>query len=225
MKNFYKNKLFLFSVGCLLIQGCSKVASQSGTSTTSTTGSTTLTRTLPTAGSVAKVTPVAQGQILGSCMYQLDSNFVATTTPSQSDISWPMLTCDAQQRATCAEGFKVINETPVQMNCATNSSTQLTNCYWGTKRCVRITGSTDASNFVRGQSYGGCLAQLNEQFAITGIDYTAWPMLSCTTAGVTTCAAGFKAVKETPVQMNCSTNPSKTNTSNCYWLTTRCAKN
>ncbi len=219
--------LFLLS-SIVFFQGCSK----SGLQTTSTDSaiqgaSSTAVRIAPVvtpASPTNKIIPEAQGQILGSCMYQLNSSFAAITVPAQNTITWPMLTCDAQLNATCAAGFKVINDAPIQMNCATNSSTDLVNCYWATKRCVRDTGTKDLSAFVRGQSYGGCLAQLNDSFAVTHIDYTAWPMLSCDTSGNSTCASGFQAVKETPVQMNCSTNPSKTNTTNCYWMTTRCLR-
>ena len=218
---------FILIASAILLQACSKNALQpansdgtQGTTSTSVRIAPVVTPAIPT----NKIVPEAQGQILGSCMYQLNSAFAAVTVPAQNTITWPMLTCDAQLNATCAAGFKVINETPIQMNCATNSSTDLVNCYWATKRCVRDTGTKDLSAFVRGQSYGGCLAKLNNSFAVENIDYTAWPMLSCDSSGNSICAAGFQAVKETPIQMNCSTNPSKTNTSNCYWMTTRCLK-
>ncbi len=173
----------------------------------------------------SKPVVAAQGQILGSCMYQLDGAFKPATTPSANDITWPMLSCNSLGVAACATGFKVINETPVQMNCASDPSANLSNCYWATKKCVRTTGSKDLSNFVKGQVYGGCLTQHSENFTVKAIDYIAWPMVSCDTAGNTVCAAGFKPIKDAPVQMNCSSTPSKTNTLNCYWLTTRCVKN
>lgn len=172
-----------------------------------------------------KPVAAAQGQILGSCMYSLDGAFKPNSAVPAADITWPMLSCDAQGTATCATGFKAINETPVQMNCSTSPSTDLKNCYWLTKKCVRTTGSNDLANYVKGQVYGGCLTQLNDSFTVKSIDYTAWPMVSCDTAGNTVCAAGFKPIKDAPIQMNCSTTPSKTNTLNCYWLTTRCVKN
>lgn len=173
----------------------------------------------------SKPVVAAQGQLLGSCMYQLDGAFKPSVTPTASDITWPMLSCDSQGTATCATGFKSISETPVQMNCSTSPSTDLKNCYWLTKKCIRSTGSKELTNFVRGQVYGGCLTQLNDSFSVKTIDYIAWPMVSCDTAGNTVCAAGFKPIKDAPVQMNCSSAPSKTNTLNCYWLTTRCVKN
>ncbi len=178
----------------------------------------------PSEVGVANSVTFVRGQIAGSCMYQLNSSFAAMTVPAQNTIAWPMLSCDAQMNAKCADGYQVMNETPVQMNCDTNPSSKLTNCYWATKRCVSTTGSTRGSHFVRGQSYGGCLTQLDNSYKVTSVDYTAWPMLSCNTDGTTTCEQGFQAVNETPVQMNCSTNPSKTNALNCYWMSTRCVK-
>ncbi len=167
---------------------------------------------------------VAKGQVLGSCLYQVNSAFQPYAEVAAKDVAWPMLSCNIQGVATCAEGFQVIDETPVQMNCDSNPSANLTNCYWGAKKCVSTTGSIKATDFIRGQSYGGCLTQHSETFAITGIKYVAWPMLTCDASGNTSCEPGFKAVKETPVQMNCSATPSKTNTTNCYFLTTRCVK-
>jgi hypothetical protein len=167
---------------------------------------------------------VAKGQVMGSCMYQMNSSFAVTTAPTQDSIVWPMKTCDSAGNAVCDVGFQMINDTPVQMNCSTSPSTQLENCYWGTKRCVSTAGSIKASDFVRGQAYGGCLAQLNEGFQVTGVQGLSWPMLKCDNSGQTQCEPGFKAIKETPVQMNCSNNPSKTNALNCYWMTTRCVK-
>lgn len=211
MKKLNVFKKILIRVGFLIVASVSLIAFQNFTFTGNEVG-------------VDNSVNVAKGQVLGSCLYQVNAAFQPVSEVAAKDIAWPMLSCNAQGVATCADGFQMIDETPVQMNCDANPSANLTNCYWGAKKCVSTTGSIKATDFIRGQSYGGCLTQRNESFAVTAVTYVAWPMLTCDMSGNTSCEPGFKAVKETPVQMNCSTTPSKSNTLNCFFLTTRCVK-
>jgi hypothetical protein len=173
---------------------------------------------------------VARGQKMGSCLFQLDQNFNNPVNVADKDLSasaiWPVTSCQGQQQVTCASGFMPVAETPVQMNCASNPSLDLVNCYWVQHRCISTTGSMQSSDFIRGEEYGNCLVELDENFRVQLAHATEpWPMTRCDSSGVYECAAGFTPVASTPVQMNCSSSPSKSNTKNCYWLSVRCVKN
>ncbi|MBC7742545.1 MAG: hypothetical protein H7061_10120 [Bdellovibrionaceae bacterium] len=168
---------------------------------------------------------IAKGQVMGTCMYAYDASFSVTASPAAvpGSVIYPMLSCTAAGQATCAPGFELISETPVQMNCSTSPNLDLQNCYWKEYRCVSTSGSTRAEDFIRGEEYGGVLATYDANYSITQIESIKWPMTRFDSNGAT-CAAGFAPVKSAPVQMNCATNPSKYNVSNCYWMTTRCMK-
>lgn len=93
-----------------------------------------------------------------------------------------------------------------------------------------IVGSTPAPSaatnvYTAGGVYGSCLQSLNSNFAITNADANpTFPITSCTTAGDPICASGFQLVYDTPVQMNCSTNPSGSSVTPCYYKMHRCMK-
>lgn len=93
-----------------------------------------------------------------------------------------------------------------------------------------IVGSTPSpvgsSNlYTAGQVYGSCLQSLNSAFGISGVDVNpTYPITSCTTAGEPACASGFQLVYDTPTQMNCSSNPSGSNVTPCYFKMSRCMK-
>jgi hypothetical protein len=169
---------------------------------------------------------IAKGQIVGSCMYQYDQSFQPTTLPSAEPaigVQWPMVSCDAAGNTSCAAGFESISETPVQMNCSTSPSSNLLNCYWKEFRCASISGSLKAIDYVRGQEYGNVLVSLDANFQTTSVNDLKWPITGYSN-GAATCASGFEPVDSTPQQMNCSSSPTKVNTQNCYWITTRCVK-
>lgn len=176
--------------------------------------------------------PVVRGEIQGGCIIQLDEKFKMSR--AGDSVAWPMLSCDFDgdhyKSPSCEPGYKVIQDASIQMNCSTNPSTNLLNCYWTKYRCVNVDGPTDPSAYVKGQSYGGCVMQADQNFKAVAQSNApaiapAWPMLNCETdKGPAKCAEGFKVVKETPVQMNCSTSPSKTNVQNCYQMAFRCSK-
>jgi hypothetical protein len=171
--------------------------------------------------------PAARGQVLGSCLYQLGENFLPISSrgvDAKIDPKWPMLSCANDMNVTCAAGFEKISDAPVQMNCSSSPSTNLTNCYWIKYRCIRSAGSMELQNFTKGKSYGHCLQKYNGSFQVTETTDVKWPMLSCDGQGKPTCVSGFKPFKEAPIQMNCSSAPSKFNTDNCYWMSMKCIK-
>lgn len=234
---FKKNKmisnynLLILAIAHILFFGCTKRSSQVSQSESVIKASIVTTDRVQALVSQTKVNadgsviPLVKGQIAGSCLMAYDSKYKASQV--DPNITWPMLSCDLNDKQTCAPGFKPLKDAPVQMNCSTTPSANLLNCYWNNIRCVSTEGSTDLKDFIRGKSYGGCIIQADSAFRTTGNDSVAWPMLSCDIKNQDMnpiCAAGFKAIKDAPVQMNCSSTPSKSDMKSCFWMAYRCAR-
>lgn len=174
------------------------------------------------AGGVA--TPIyTSGQVYGSCLVKYDENFVATS----SDLAptFPILTCSTVGEPTCASGFQLVIDTPTQMNCSSNPGpNNVLNCFFKRFRCAKLPDADANNNHIAGQEYGLCLRQLNSAFSAVGSVMAVAPISNCTTGTTTpTCPAGYRLVADTPVQMNCSTNPSASVVP-CYYTAQRCMK-
>ncbi|CAN5580693.1 hypothetical protein BH10BDE1_BH10BDE1_33960 [soil metagenome] len=174
-------------------------------------------------GGTPAVTAIyTRGALYGSCLRSFGSSFQVTA----GDVSptAPIQGCSLTQEPTCASGFQLVTESLVQMNCS--SAPSLTNvqpCYWKSQKCVKLAGADASEVYVPGASYGVCFRQLDKSFQPTFAEAFAYPVSSCAATGTPTCAAGFKMVSDTPVQMNCSATPSST-FEPCYFQTQRCIK-
>lgn len=177
----------------------------------------------PTTGNPGTAKAYTRGQVYGSCLRSLDSNFKsgwAETSPSA-----PVEDCTASGTPKCASGFQLVLESVVQMNCsATPSLTNTSMCYYTSQKCVKLAGLDADENYRVGQTYGVCLRQFDTNFKTTWADTAApFPITSCPMSGESTCAAGFKLVSDPPVQMNCSPTPNSTFVP-CYYRADRCIK-
>lgn len=174
-------------------------------------------------GTSGTAKPYTRGQVYGSCLRKFDSSFVPTyAEPSPTA---PITGCSTAGEPTCASGFQLVTETPVQMNCSTSPSlTNTSMCYYKSQKCVKLAGADADENYKVGQTYGLCLRSLNSNFQPTYADTgAAFPIASCPMSGEPTCAAGFKVVSDPPVQMNCSPTPNSTFVP-CYYRADRCMK-
>lgn len=178
--------------------------------------------TNPTTGTGSSK-PYTRGQVYGSCLRQFDSSF--NPTWAETSPTAPILGCSTAGEPTCASGFQLVTETPVQMNCSTSPSlTNTSMCYYKSQKCVKLAGSDADENYKVGQTYGLCLRALNSNFQPTYADSgAAFPIASCPMSGEPTCASGFKVVSDPPVQMNCSPTPNSTFVP-CYYRADRCMK-
>ena len=76
------------------------------------------------------------GQVYGACLRALNSNFQVTSADSVA--AYPITSCTTAAEPTCASGFKVVADNPVQMNCSSTPSSTFVPCYYKTQRCMRI---------------------------------------------------------------------------------------
>lgn len=76
------------------------------------------------------------GQTYGACLRALNSNF--EVTQADTTAAYPITSCSTSGEPTCASGFKVVSENPVQMNCSPTPSSTFVPCYYKTQRCMRI---------------------------------------------------------------------------------------
>ncbi len=163
------------------------------------------------------------GQVYGSCLVKYDDQFRATYADAQP--TFPVLTCSTVGEPTCASGFQLVIDTPTQMNCSSNPGpNNVLNCFFKRFRCAKLDDVNANKNYIAGQDYGLCLRQLNSAFSAVGPVTAVAPISNCTT-GTTepTCPSGFRLVSDTPVQMNCSNNPSASVVP-CYYKAQRCMR-
>jgi hypothetical protein len=163
------------------------------------------------------------GQVYGSCLQSLNSSFVIEY--ADSNPTYPITSCSTAGEPTCAAGFQLVYDTPVQMNCSSApSGSNVVPCYYKMNRCIKNQDAQANTNYVAGTSYGVCMRKMNGGFQATEVAVSAGIITNCsTTAADPTCPAGFRVVSDTPTQMNCSSNPSAT-VENCYYKTQRCVK-
>ncbi len=76
------------------------------------------------------------GQTYGACLRALNSNFEVTSADTTA--AYPILSCTTTGEPTCASGFKLVGENPVQMNCSPTPSSTFVPCYYKTQRCMRL---------------------------------------------------------------------------------------
>ncbi len=216
----------MFSVLCLT--GCSPgqdpVGSKPNASLAGPGSSAPLAGTTPAPGTTPTVAlPFVRGEIYGSCLRQFGSNF--TPNGADPDTVFPIQNCAATGEPTCAPGFQVVTETPVQMNCSATPSSTFVPCYFKSQKCVKLAGADASEAYAKGKTYGLCLRSADGAINYTSADTSAaYPITNCSTVAATTCAAGFKVVKDTPVQMNCSPTPSPTSMVPCYYQAERCIR-
>ena len=217
----------LCTVSMMALAGCSPemTPATSSKSSASSSSSSTPSPSIsdPGTGTSTTAKPYTRGQVYGSCLRQFDSSFRPTW--AETSPTAPISGCSTAGEPTCASGFQLVTETPVQMNCSTTPSlTNTSMCYFKSQKCVKLAGSDADENYKTGQTYGLCLRQLNSNFQPTYADTgAAFPIASCPMSGEPTCAAGFKVVSDPPVQMNCSTTPNSTFVP-CYYRADRCMK-
>ncbi len=213
----------------LCLAGCSQEQGPVGTKPSASSGTQGASSPLGGAGGTTPGTtpavalPFVRGEIYGSCLRQFGANFQPTT--ADPDTTFPIQNCAATGDPTCAPGFQLVVETPVQMNCSGTPSSAFSPCYFVSQKCVKLAGADASEIYAKGKTYGLCLRSADAAIVYKTADTTAaFPITNCTTTAATTCASGFKVVKDAPVQMNCSPTPSPTSMVPCYYQAERCIR-